>query len=231
MKERFVAIIPLGSNCATSWHLRNCGLQDESLPFDWLVINPLVACRMLEDNFRDFLTLERLEPLPCPAGSHFHRFAMPNGIMFYHDFVHEEPSRDFEAVNRKYQRRISRLLKMIGKAKSILFVANNRKFSLSSTELESLLSRLRKLYPSKKIKLLYMHFDTKRKGFEFVCKTPTLDIVEIEYLTHPDPVMDWLINPPVFNKMISGYGYTWKQCCRRCWNAVTRKKNSAKKYK
>ncbi|MEN3322523.1 DUF1796 family putative cysteine peptidase [Mariniflexile soesokkakense] len=53
------AIIPIGCDCHPAYVLYKTKLRDESLPFDWLDIEPLLAMQyvyeMLRDSFRFFL--------------------------------------------------------------------------------------------------------------------------------------------------------------------------------
>lgn len=219
MKQRFDEFIPIGTSCTVSWHLRDTGFQNRSLPFDWLLISCQVVCEMLENDFSGFLVLDKLKPDPeFDPRSGCRRFMMPNGIRFWHDFVFPDPAREFASVWQRYRRRISRLKKMIKKAKRVLFVLGEKENYFTNEELENLRKRLAALYPGKVVKILYLRFNRNRRGYEFVLRSPGVDVVDLEYGTHPNPDMHWIADVKAFRSMMTTYDYTRRHRLKEWWD-------------
>lgn len=209
--QKFDLIVPSGSFCVTSYHLRQARRQGEALPFDWLEnVTPELFAGFMESGFQDFLELKQLIPDgERKEGEPHCRFKMPNGIVFVHDFVDCNPQTDFASVRKKYDRRIERLNAKIAKARTILFVHCSRA-EADEHMLRQIYRRLAALYPKKSIKFLYVHLVNGKHGFDYVSKTEGFDIVDMEFGTNSDPKQFWIGNVPVFNQMLSSYRLTFR---------------------
>lgn len=121
---KYDIIIPIGSVCKTSQNLRDLKKQNESLPFDWIFVADLdMIYTALETHFADFLKLENMEYKCKESEQTDIYFDRATGIGFWHDFPHNVPiEKSFDAIKKKYNRRIERLFNEIGQAKDILFL-------------------------------------------------------------------------------------------------------------
>ena len=101
------------------------------MPLDWLILpfNGLVS--LFEDEFRDFIRLDRLS---LWNGTREAILCSRRGIVFHHDFHRDDEllvkvddiSRNFEEVKAKYERRIGRLRDVCRPNRTILFVRSWR---------------------------------------------------------------------------------------------------------
>lgn len=226
--EKFDFVVPSGCFCVTPYHLRQAHLQDETLPFDWLYgVTPELFSGFLESRFRGFLELTQLVPEKKEEGESHYRFRMPSGIVFVHDFVRSDPAAEFADVKQKYDRRIKRLFDKAAKARGILFVHCNRQRA-DEICLKKIYERLQALFPDKRVKFLYVHLIDGKKGFDYVSRSPEVDVVDMEFGTNSDPKQFWIGNTGVFNRMLSAYRLTFAARIRIWINR--RKRKFSKNY-
>lgn len=222
--ERFDFIVPSGYFCVTGYHLRHARLHGETLPFDWLDgVTPELFAGFLESRFRDFLELPQLIPEgKKEEGDGHYRFRMPSGVVFVHDFARPDPAEEFAGVKQKYDRRIKRLFDKAAKARSILFVHCGRK-EADAVSLQNIYKRLQALFPDKRVKFLYVRLIDGKKGFDYVSRSPEIDVVDMEFGTNSDPKQFWIGNTGVFNCMLSAYRLTFAARIRFWINRQKRK--------
>lgn len=178
----FDLVVPIGCWCINSYNLRRLHLQNEAMPFDWVGrVSLNVALEYLSNNFKDYLVADKLELTDNPGNPN--SFRMPSGIMFVHDFKSHDVLGEFQAINIKYQRRIKRLYDKAEKAKSILFVHCTVEGQKTEDPHAAYL-KLTQIFPGKRIKLLYIYLGKDVEGGQFVYKSNTVDIAEINFLTY-----------------------------------------------
>jgi hypothetical protein len=105
-------IIPIGNDCHPAYTLQTLFLRKNSLPFDWLNINPINSIKYIDFNirnqFKDFL----VEPEKNERG-YFVSKKYPDA-----EFMHEKELDTKESIE-KFNRRISRLIKIVQTEKVI----------------------------------------------------------------------------------------------------------------
>ena len=148
-------ILPLGTYCAASYHLRHNNLQVESYPLDWVIIgNVKIGAEIIANDFKDFFVKERLVRKDGESGNHIPYVQKPENYSFFHCIDKDLPFD--EACNKAkamFDRRIERLYQNIAQAKKILFFNVCYK-TYKQHDLTDLLDRLRKMFPDKDISLL-----------------------------------------------------------------------------
>lgn len=205
--QRFDLIVPVGVYCVTSWNLRKCGLQEESLPFDWasrVTLESVIA--FLENDFADFLKFDQLEFVEQKGKLYTFR---SNNYLFPHDFHNEDPAIEYDEVITKYQRRIERLKNKIQKAKKILFVHTT--FGECPIEdVKDVHKRMQALFPKKKIKILYLNTIRGKRGIDYTYRSSALDVIDVEFGTNPEDPHDWHGHPEVFAEIFKKYGFSYR---------------------
>jgi hypothetical protein len=85
--------IPLGSNCAPTYHLERLGLRKCAYPFDWSKISLCQLINVLEDKFENYSNLS----LGTFSNSH-KSLVLSNsyGIKFAHEISSNEQKKDLE---------------------------------------------------------------------------------------------------------------------------------------
>ena len=128
-KRSYDLVLSIGQDCKCSQSLRAAGLQHYSYPFDWLAGASLLdRAKILATDFRDWFNEKDLIDIGIADNSRFaveHRIARhsQNGLEFRHDFSCEKTiAEDYASVNKKYLRRITRLISAIEKANRVLVV-------------------------------------------------------------------------------------------------------------
>ena len=129
MKRTYSVAIGLGFDCKCSQSLRRAGLQFRSYPFDWVTGASLESrIRMLADDFAAWPGPDSLEDLGAETTDRFaerHRVVRDrrSGLEFRHDFPADRSIEDgVPGVHEKYGRRISRMLREIQDADTVLLV-------------------------------------------------------------------------------------------------------------
>lgn len=126
MKEYDLAF-GMGYSCGASLALRAAGLQFASLPFDWLSVpSVLAAARLVESDFDRWFEAEDLELCNVIRKGWVYAKLFRNRrthFGFAHDFHGDDDfATCYPVVRAKYERRISRLYELMGKARRILIV-------------------------------------------------------------------------------------------------------------
>lgn len=215
---KYDIIIPIGSVCKTSQNLRDLKKQNESLPFDWIFVADLdMIYTALETHFADFLKLENMEYKCKESEQTDIYFDRATGIGFWHDFPHNVPiEKSFDAIKKKYNRRIERLFNEIGQAKDILFlrVCTIRPKSDYSIEniiyhktvtsdevVEEQFQRLKALYPDKNVDMLEVSLFNE--PHPYLERRLNSNLVRIEAYS---PIKyEWQGDPAVFKKILRPY--------------------------
>lgn len=130
MKKSYDIIYSIGADCNCASCLREAQLRICSGPFDWLLNVPFEnRVQLLIDGCKNFLNKEDLIALPKNPNAprhdtncnHYHNTR--TGFYFLHDFkIEEEFQTSFDAVKRKYERRIRRFYSNLTKRNKILLV-------------------------------------------------------------------------------------------------------------
>lgn len=147
IKKSYSHIYSLGSNCATTLHLKNRGLRAFSGVLDWMSSPKLSDVnRLLTNRFDQFLRFENLSFISyyddytkiCIRDDFYNVYSC-------HDFTTDvnTPSYwpSYTLVKEKYDRRIERFLNEIETSDSLLFVRVGGTYK-EAFELENILSRL-----------------------------------------------------------------------------------------
>lgn len=179
LDNNFQLIIPIGGSCINSYNLRRLNLQLQAFPFDWVGNVTLnLAVNYLQNHFTNYLVEGELKLTENPGNPN--TFSMPSGIMFVHDFHSHNINAEFEAISEKYKRRIARVYDEINKSKSVLFVhccgVRMQKEDICSEHF-----RLTKIFPGKKIKLLYIYMGEDVEDFRFISKSEAVDMAELNH--------------------------------------------------
>ena len=138
MKKKYNLIFGLGPACSCTMSLRKAGLQHLSFPFDWIGPKPgtdeflhdvLIRARHIADEFSGrWLRAEdftHFDPPPThPRDCYFNEGLK---LLFIHDFEKgDDFTAKFPAVQKRYTRRIARLLELIRASKRVLLVRVDR---------------------------------------------------------------------------------------------------------
>ena len=218
LMKRYDIIIPIGSVCKTSQNLRNLKLQNESLPFDWVLTLDINQIKeMLESHFTGFLEKENMEYKGKESEQTDVYIDTKTKIGFWHDFPHNVAlSESFDAIKNKYNRRIARLYQEIEKAQDILFfrvctIRPQSGYSIEeviyskTTETDEKLIRwledIRSLFPSKNISLLEVSLFNE--PHEYSHREVQEGLKRIE--TYSDIKYEWEGDPQVFRKLLSDH--------------------------
>ncbi len=155
--KKYDLIMPIGSFCATSYHLRRCGLQTQSLPFDWLLdVKIEDAVKFICSNFDDFFVKENLK-FRDKLGSHDVYVDRKYGIGFLHFFNENAPfEQEYARVKETFERRTQRAVDYIEKARSILFVYAGREGVDEERALKAF-AALKSQYKNKEINILLIN--------------------------------------------------------------------------
>ena len=123
-----MSIISLGGTCCIAHQLREYGLGDGYLPFDWVRINNFSnIIKLLASNFDsffnkdDFIFIKKSNLFQVASGAD--SFIYKNKLCkFYHDFDKYIDKEIFETFQIKYTRRIERLYKKLTEETKITFI-------------------------------------------------------------------------------------------------------------
>jgi len=145
IKGNYDAIFSLGDLCLTSIQLKKHNLRPYSGVLDWVASQDLSkVTNLLENRFIGFMDYDNLRILGyadtfiCVSDEGYH-------IVSNHDFGPDENTLEhlgsYHAVMEKYNRRITRFLEEMDKAKRILFVRTEGTFE-DVAKLQNVLSKL-----------------------------------------------------------------------------------------
>ena len=138
-------LIPIGRKCDIAHNLRNYNLRKQAFPFDWTIVSISTALALIKNRFKGFLEEENLVFLKPIAGRALNKnnelvvnknineipvlrtpvVCKKFNMLFTHDFS-EKGILDLPIVKEKYDKRISRLLKIIDEKRDIVFLYDNR---------------------------------------------------------------------------------------------------------
>ncbi len=217
--KRYDVIIPIGSICKTSQNLRNFKLQNESLPFDWILTLDINQVRdMLSSHFSGFLEQENMEFKGKESEQTDIYMDTKTNIGFWHDFPHDIAlSESFDKIKQKYNRRIERLYKLIEQSQDILFFRTNTIRPQSGYDIKEIIypktqepdekiiqwvKDIRQLFPGKNISLLEVsvfnepHNNQKKELADGITRVEIFSDIKYE----------WQGNPAVFSKLLSEVG-------------------------
>lgn len=109
--EKYKHIISLGFFCSVSSELERIGLRDSSYPFDWLISSFDSVLELINNGFKDFLSLDFIQQYSNNPSYYINN---KYNIHFFHDFdKYKKCEEQIDEINNKYQRRINRFYKNI----------------------------------------------------------------------------------------------------------------------
>ena len=165
-KERFDLVFGLGAACSCSRILRERRLQYASFPLDW-VGDPRLDARedlalttaTVVNGFSNWFEKENLvRATEYDSPKHIGLFDRETRLYFAHDIEQGEDLHvRYSEVRAKYERRIARLLKLLGSAGKVLIVwiADPRGCGeVGESDMKRCLEAFRKGYPGVEFRLL-----------------------------------------------------------------------------
>ena len=176
-KEHYDLIIGLGPACSCTMSLRRAGLQHLSFPYDWIgprentneyAVDVRHRAENIADEFRGrWLVAEdftHIDPPPThPRDCYFNEGLQ---LLFIHDFEKgDDFAASFPKIQRKYRRRIDRLLELIRDSKRVLLLRVDRPDLAVRTELEDCKAAVKALsdhFTSVRFELLLLHCEHGR---------------------------------------------------------------------
>ena len=167
---KFDIIIPMGCYCPSAQALKGVKKRSRSLPFDW--VGPLSfdqAVRFLETGFEGFFEKEDLVKYEKDTRKNVGYVNTRNNLLFLHDFKEVAHfDEEYVQLREKYERRIKRIYQTIRDSKDILYLHVHTPDMMdrlpTDEELQAALERLRKMYPEKKHRLLFINLAETQEG-------------------------------------------------------------------
>lgn len=198
--KRYDMVCSLGERCMVAHQMRlNC-LRSISNPFDWLISVNLDAVVDTLMSAGDAFFLKENVHLEDRGAEHLTAIDSHTGFISLHDFVGLESfDEEYENVMEKYHIRIQRLLDMIRKSESILFVRTNVKWE----KLEKLLE-LQQLNPKAQMDFLVVN-TTKTEEVKMIpCQYDNVFVYEVS--EQPDLKYDvWMGNHAHWKQVLSQF--------------------------
>lgn len=162
-------IASLGGNCSAAMQLKNRGLRREAYPLDWVYMESDKSVRWLcsafENGFADFALRENMEMFSNSTHSGVAKYSFRDthtGYCFIHHF--NDRIDQYQAVYDQaisvVRKRISRFLRRIEEAESVLFILTAN-FPVDPALVAELLATLRRRYPGKTIDIHFKEFGVK----------------------------------------------------------------------
>jgi hypothetical protein len=148
-KTNIQYVIPLGTQCFSSYFLKKYNLKYTSYPFDWIFSNPYIILDMLNDNFEKFLNKDYYISKNENDEKNKHMIYLPEMYMFNH----RNPIKDDDYLY--YLRSIYRFYKVLEKKEKKLFI-----MTLLCNEIK---------YEIDNIISLKKKFDLITTNFDFIC--------------------------------------------------------------
>jgi hypothetical protein len=130
-KEVINYIIPLGSQCFTSFYLKKNDLKKTSYPFDWIFSSPKIIIDVLNDNFSIFLNKDYYVIKNIESTKNKHSLYLPDLYMFNH----KNPYKDEDYLY--YIRSVNRFYNILKKKEKKLFILTSLKNEINN-ELENI---------------------------------------------------------------------------------------------
>ena len=131
MKTVINYIIPLGSQCFSSFFLKKHNLKKTSYPFDWIFSSPKVITDILNDKFKKFLNKDYYVIKDINSDKNQHQIYLPELTMFNH----RNPLKDEDYIY--YKRCINRFYNILDKNEKKLFLITSLKNEINN-ELENI---------------------------------------------------------------------------------------------
>lgn len=126
-------VVGLGTLCLTSQFLKQLGLKEASMPFDWIFSSPEMIHHAIRDDFKEFLDLGNVEEIPLDRRPHpeLHRA----NHTFYRDhfgvhfiYNHHEPSLN-DADHDYFVRCVERFRALLRSSDDVIFLQFRNIFS------------------------------------------------------------------------------------------------------
>lgn len=162
-------IASLGGNCSAAMQLRNRGLRYESYPLDWVYMESEKSirwlCKAFENGFADFALRENMEEIPKELHSGVAKYSFRDTntdfcfIHHFNDRIDIDQAAYDQAIS-VVRKRISRFLRRIEEAESVLFILTAN-FPVDPALVAELLATLRRRYPGKTIDIHFKEFGVK----------------------------------------------------------------------
>jgi Putative papain-like cysteine peptidase (DUF1796) len=157
-----MVVVSIGFRCMTSLLLRHFGLQQESLPFDWLGASLSSITAALADDLQAMLTPEDIQPFLNLGSLTEHNRAVTNkyGMVCTHVFKKQLTGAEQEtAVLATAHRRAERLLSLLRGEDPVIFVRHQNSDSQppSYEEWQAFVTTIRSKYPHLLFHVLYVH--------------------------------------------------------------------------
>ena len=124
-------VIPLGSQCFSSFFLKKNDLKKTSYPFDWIFSSPKVIMDILDDKFKNFLNKNYYVIKDIHSTNNKHLLYLPNLMMFNHRNPYKEEDYLY------YKRCVNRFYKVLDKKEKKLFILTSLKNEINN-ELENI---------------------------------------------------------------------------------------------
>ena len=231
-KTKFDFVLPIGETCVTAYNVRRCGLQKESLPFDWIWISGLpMLTGFFQNQFSDFLRKENLCFLRNNGDADIYRDTLTK-TEFWHDFmVGEDFDKAYESNYQKYQRRIKRMYYHLSCAQNILLIRTVKikphrqitdddfMFSNAPENTQQLLqefSEFQSLYPNKHIELQLFYLYDEPCEYKEYNLSPSVHICEL----FNDDKFGWKGDESAIGKVLAAYQLSWRAKLRYGLNTV-----------
>jgi len=214
--KKYDFIFSLGEACSSTQAIRSANLQFASYPLDWLFgANFSTRVNILLSGFERFIEKNDLTytnhqngDKHNPCNIYYNQY---NNLVFNHDFSSGVPfEKAFLHVSEKYNRRVSRLLNNIEKAKSILIVyieTPNCQQPTTDEEIVTAFSRVKEHYPDKKINLLYFHNDCEQntETYNVIQLSPFIEKVITNYKSKDSISLPYAVNNQILVKFLRKY--------------------------
>ena len=131
MKTEINYVIPLGSQCFSSFFLKKYNLKKTSYPFDWIFSSPVVIINILDDKFKKFLNKNYYEIKDEKSKQNKHLIYLPELMIFNHRNPYKEEDHLY------YKRCIDRFYNVLNKKEKKLFILTSLKNEINN-ELENI---------------------------------------------------------------------------------------------
>jgi len=227
-KERFDFAFALGSGCYCSRMLREKKLQFASFPLDWVGAPTRVdgnglrlAADIVAGDFADWFLATNLKRAPESDNDKYDGYVdCATGLHFTHDFLKgADWQATYAAEKAKYDRRIARFLKCIGRAKSVLmvWVADPRdKGRIRLPDVRYCLDVLKAKFPKKRLFLVVASCvpDLPVERAEIV-REAEYESYAFDFRVETEGPPTWEVRSELFDPILSRFGVvdyrTWRE--------------------
>lgn len=220
-KTKFDFVLPIGETCVTAHNVRRCGLQKESLPFDWVCMSGLSSLiALFQNRFADFMRKENLIFIRNNGDADIYRNTLTN-VEFWHDFmVGEDFDKSYESNYQKYQRRIKRMCYHLERAQNILLVRavkikphrqtsdDDYMFYNEPENPQQLLrefAEFQSFYPDKHIELQLLYLYDEPRATKEYNLSPSVRVCEL----FNDDKFGWKGDETAIGRVLSAYQLSW----------------------